>query len=422
MRIIDPPGHIKSVLRQLTDYGYSAYLVGGCVRDSVMGRSVRDWDIAASATPEEIARVFPKTFLTGEKYGTVTVLTAGDAVEVTTFRADGEYHDGRRPESVEFVGSLDQDLSRRDFTVNAMAVSQTGQMIDPFGGLADIEGHVIRCVGEPDLRFGEDALRMFRAYRFSAQLGFVIEPETMRAICGNAERAKAVSAERVRVEVEKTLMSQEPEAVGQMIEAGLLDRYLTARQGDAKQGDGSSACQAEESPPCLALPSCLDLRRLALLPEEPVFRWCALCALLLEAHYITSASEFLRGLRLDAKTVKICSSALSIPGFPEDRTEIKRLLSKHGEEAVRCAAAVVVQEDKQGTSCPVSSRVEEIIESGECFTLSKLTITGSDLIAHGYSPGQELGTTLSKLLGHVIEHPEDNTREILLKIANKEGH
>ena len=463
MSIVDPPGYVASVLRQLADNGYAAYLVGGCVRDSVMGRGVSDWDIATSATPTEVTAIFPKTVLTGEKYGTVTVLSGEEAVEVTTFRADGAYVDGRRPESVEFGCSIKQDLSRRDFTVNAMAATSDGEIMDPFGGRNDIQGRIIRCVGNPNMRFQEDALRMFRAYRFCAQLGFSIKPATIRAIYANADRAGAVSAERVRVEVEKTLMSERPETVGQMIEAGLLDRYLAQQAALALQAmralqaeaalRAKRALWAKQTIQLVVKPGMLE--RIAALPEEPVVRWCALCAVLLETRSIASASAFLRGMRLDTKTTRVCSNALSIPSFPEDRIKIKRFLAKYGEETARCAAAVADALDtgqesvagqegaaergdaagrgyaaERGDTTGQESvakrahlaKVEEIVTSGECFSLRMLAVKGRDLIAQGHPPGKELGATLSNLLAHVIEHPEDNVKEILLEIAEGDGY
>ena len=179
MTITESPEHIAFILKKLASEGFEAFLVGGCVRDAVMGRPVHDWDLATSATPVDVARLFEKSILTGEKFGTVTVVVQECPVEVTTFRTEGEYLDGRRPESVEFVSSLEEDLSRRDFTINAMAESVEGELIDPFGGIKDIELGVIRCVGGPNTRFSEDALRMFRALRFSAEFGFEIESDTL---------------------------------------------------------------------------------------------------------------------------------------------------------------------------------------------------------------------------------------------------
>jgi len=363
-------------------------------------------------------------------------LTETDAVEVTTFRTESGYSDGRRPEHVEFVTCLDQDLSRRDFTINAMAVSCDGEILDPFNGLADIEGRLIRCVGDPDTRFGEDGLRMFRALRLSAQLGFAIEQETQRAISANAGLAEAISAERVRVEMEKTLMSVLPGTVGQMIGAGLLDRYLDEKfsmevgdqAGNTEYQDTHSRYQAGNTD-CFSQQGKIrqGFEWITALPSVTAMRWCAFCAVLLEERLITSVPGFLRTMRLDSKTVQICSRALSISGLPEERVEIKRLLVLYGEDAVRCAAVVSGAGDRiasrarndgyEGLVSRVTERlqkVEEIITSGECYSLSGLAVNGSDLIAHGHSPGKELGETLKKLLCHVVEHPEDNVREILL--------
>lgn len=371
--------------------GYAAFLVGGCVRDAILGRPVHDWDIATSATPATIAGIFHKTFLTGEKYGSVTVLIGNNSVEVTTFRAEGGYLDNRHPENVEFVSNLDDDLSRRDFTMNAMAVSAMRELIDPFGGLEDIENRVVRCVGNPEIRFAEDALRMFRAYRFSAELGFSIEPITMKAIYANANKAGNISAERIRVELEKTLLSQSPEKTREMITAGLLDKYLASPE---KSPDG--------------------LRRITILPDERKLRWCAFCAALHNAQSITSASGFLHDMRLDRQTIKACLRALSIIEFPENRIEIKRLLAKYGIDAIRCAAAANETTMREGNSTLHLARVDEIIESGECFLLKDLAISGHDLITNGHPAGSKLGETLEMLLDHVIRNPRDNTREILL--------
>ena len=229
---------MKKVLQKLTENGFEAYLVGGCVRDKLLGRPVHDWDVATSAMPEDVIRLFDKTTNIGERFGTVRVVLedlssfavlaqAGSerteqgglcptvakniGIEVTTFRADGEYLDSRHPESVQFVTSLHEDLRRRDFTVNAMAETISGEIIDPFGGLSDIEARLIRCVGDPATRFCEDALRIFRALRFSGELGFEIEPETLQAIDLCADRAQLIAADRVRAELKKTLKSPNPQ-------------------------------------------------------------------------------------------------------------------------------------------------------------------------------------------------------------------
>ncbi|MEI3101604.1 MAG: hypothetical protein V8T45_07385 [Oscillospiraceae bacterium] len=203
-----------------------AYLVGGCVRDMVLGVHPNDWDICTSALPEQVLEVFPKARPTGIRHGTVTVDINSRHVEVTTFRSEEEYSDHRHPSAVHFVGELTTDLSRRDFTINAMALSPDGLLLDPFGGLEDIRRRCIRCVGQAPRRFEEDALRMFRALRFSARLDFSIAEDTLAAISQNLGLAASLAAERVREEVEKTLLTKKPEVVGQMARLGLLNTFL----------------------------------------------------------------------------------------------------------------------------------------------------------------------------------------------------
>ena len=410
MKTTAPPEYIAKILNTLVSDGHESVIVGGSVRDAIMSRPVHDWDLATSATPVDVARLFPKTVLTGEKFGTVTVVIPEGSVEITTFRTEGEYIDGRHPEEVEFVSNLTEDLSRRDFTINAMAESVDGELIDPFGGIEDINNGIIRCVGGPNTRFSEDALRMFRALRFSAEFGFTIEKETKQAIYANAGLASRLSSERVRIELEKTLMSQKPEVAGEMIKIGLLDKYMAV---SGKSPDG--------------------LEKLTNLPPEPMLRWCVFCAILLEKQYISSAAELLRAMHLDGKTIKTCSRALELSAFPKDKIGIKRLLSKNDVAVVRCAAAIndtlltetvneteganKVNDDLLAKSA--IKRLDAVLLSKECATLGELAITGSDLIGIGHQTGCKLGETLSKLLEHVIENPGDNTRERLLEVSNK---
>ena len=393
MTITTPPEYIVSILNRLSSEGHECYLVGGSVRDAVMDRPVSDWDLATSAAPVDVARLFPQTVLTGEKFGTVTVVLPECTVEVTTFRTDGDYIDGRHPEEVKFVSSLNDDLSRRDFTMNAMAATGDGKIIDPFGGLDDIAKGVIRCVGGPNTRFSEDALRMFRALRFSAELDFKIETETMQAIYANTGLISRISNERIRIELEKTLISMKPEIAGEMIKIGLLERYIT-HSGKAPDG----------------------LERIALLPKETVIRWCVFSGLLQEQDYIRKASDLLHNLHLDVKTIKTCTHALEITGFPSDKVAIKHLLSKNDIITIRCAAAA---DDVFRGGVNSLEKTEAIIAGGECVTLDKLAVTGHDLLKIGHSPGKKLGQTLNSLLEHVINNPEDNTRDVLLNLLKK---
>ena len=443
MTITTPPGHILLILRRLKENGHAAYLVGGCVRDAVMGRPMRDWDITTSAAPLDVARLFRDAVMIGAKFGTVTVsiprfatatttqkqpspqknpgaatrrredsssYTPGEAeysdidyVQVTTFRTEGEYLDGRHPTCVEFVATLDEDLSRRDFTINAMAATIKGRVIDLFGGLVDIKKRLIRCVGDPDTRIGEDALRMFRAYRFSAELGFDIESDSLLAIHANTKAARQISPERVRDELEKTLMSKRPEIISDIIECGLLDRYFFKPAENSGFRDN---------------PDNLDnLKKLAYLPQEPLLRWCVFCFILLENGLIASAADILRDMHIDEKTVRNCETALTITDFPKKCISIKGLLAKHGIEAVRCAAAVWDTVHDVTMLCVT----DEVIISGECFARANLAISGKDLIQLGYNPGPEMGKILDELLNLVIIHPDKNNREALLEALEKQN-
>ena len=246
------PGPVASCCRSLWEAGYQAYPVGGCVRDLLLGRSPGDWDAATSALPQEIQALFPHTLPTGLKHGTVTVLLEDMAVEVTTFRGESGYSDGRHPDAVVFGVGLEADLARRDFTINAMALAPDGAVIDRFGGLSDLKAGYIRCVGDPDQRFREDALRMLRGIRFAAQLGFSLEAATLAALTRNAPGLDKVSGERVKVELEKLLLSTRPQLAALPVELGMLQRF-----------------GAEEA--------CPDLSFLQDLPLAPEVRWRAFC-------------------------------------------------------------------------------------------------------------------------------------------------
>ena len=223
---IEVPAPVGEILSALKSHGYEAYIVGGCVRDALLGREPGDWDITTSALPGEVKAIFRHTVDTGIQHGTVMVLKGGTGYEVTTYRIDGEYKDSRHPEKVTFTRSLEEDLKRRDFTINAFAWDEEG-LIDMFNGIQDLENRVIRCVGDPDQRFTEDALRIMRAVRFSAQLGFDIDPGTLAAIRNHAERLANISMERIRVEWEKTILSDNPCFVNKYADLGMA-RYIVS--------------------------------------------------------------------------------------------------------------------------------------------------------------------------------------------------
>lgn len=392
MENITPPKYVRQVLRNLQARGYVAYLVGGCVRDMALGVRPHDWDICTSALPEQVMEVFPEARPTGLKHGTVSVHINSRWVEVTTFRSEENYTDHRHPETVRFVGELTTDLSRRDFTVNAMALSPDGLIMDPFGGLADIERRCIRCVGSPELRFEEDALRMFRALRFSARLDFTIEEATLAAIEKKAHLASALAAERIRDEMEKTLLTPRPETVGLMLCLGLLDDFLCKRPEDA-------------------LP---ELNVLSKLPRKTLDRWMALCVVLRRRGLIGSVEDFLTALRLDSRTIRCCTdgAALLEGRKPRSAPEWKRVLQRRGVDTVSCAARC--RDALDGGSS--SRELKAILKSGECFSMKHLAVSGDDLAALGLK-GRELGEMLNFLLDYVIEYPDNNRRELLLSLA-----
>lgn len=375
MNTIQPPKYVIHILNTLERSGYEARLVGGCVRDTLLHRRPNDWDVATAAAPEAVTELFERTVPTGIRHGTVTVLYGGSACEVTTYRVEGAYSDHRRPDSVRFTSRLEEDLSRRDFTVNAMAMDASLAITDPFGGREDLSRRLIRCVGDARERFTEDALRMLRAVRFAAQLDFALDSAALEAIAGCAPLCSALSPERVAAELRAVLASRDPDMVWLMADLGLLNAWLTPREGERTHLG--------------ALPRCARLAHF--------------CSDLSRCGSITSTDTFLRSLRMDTRSVKTCSAAAEI--IASGSRDYKRLLRDYGEDAVLAAY-------------PKRRRLREILRSGECWSLASLAITGGDLAALGYA-GRELGEELRRLLEHVIDCPEDNRSEILCKLASE---
>ena len=364
------PDYIQTILSVLERHGFSACVVGGCVRDGLLGRQASDWDVATAARPETVRKLFEKTVPTGIAHGTVTVVLPQGTAEVTTFRTDGVYADGRHPSQVTFTDALRDDLARRDFTVNAMAMDLRGRLYDCFGGQADLRSRCIRCVGDADVRFSEDALRMLRAVRFSAQLEFSVEDQTLAAIKRCAPLCQKLSAERIRDEVQKTLCSAHPERVGQMIALGLLEK--------------------------LGLSGQWDLSALRTLPGEAVVRWAGLKRLLPQLD--------LSMLRLDRHTEQ--TATLAAQAYRETFTELelKRLLAQQGTAVADCAARL----------SGARALLEQILSSGDCVSLKTLAVNGSDFPT---LEGRQVGQMLHRLLLHVLEHPQDNDKQRLLAIA-----
>ncbi len=388
------PPYAAEVLRSLEKQGYEAYIVGGCVRDMLIGREINDYDVCTSARPEETLRLFPDSIPTGIKHGTVTVRSEGRFIEVTTFRSDGDYTDSRHPDSVRFLDTIRDDLSRRDFTINAVAADIRGNIVDPFDGTADMHRRTIRCVGQPERRFSEDALRMFRAIRFSAQLGFEIEEKTYSAIAALAPNAASLSAERVRDEVQKLLLSPAPCKLSLLIELGLLDSHISLRKP-------------------------VETRHICRLRNDAALRWSAASAVMLKAGCITDTGGFLRRLRLDKKTVGNASRGADIAAAAEIccPREWKRVISHDGKEAAKCAASCMDVLYGEGHE----KMLDTVLSSGECAAISDLAVNGNDIASVGIE-GRGIGRVLDQLLEHVIEFPEDNKKEILLGLISQSAH
>ena len=440
--LIHLPEDVKAILHTLQEAGYEAYAVGGCIRDSLLGRRPDDWDITTSAKPQETKALFGKTIDTGIQHGTVTVIRHGRGYEVTTYRVDGEYEDGRHPKEVTFTASLKEDLRRRDFTVNAMAYNEEDGLVDLFGGRQDLEQKIIRCVGEANERFEEDALRIMRAVRFSAQLGFSIEERTKEAIRGHAERLRQVSAERIQVELTKLVISPNPDFLRIAWETGItavvlpeFDHLMEQPQNNPHHcfsvGEHTlHAMQAVRPDKCL---------RLAMLLHDVAKPLC----LTTDAEGIDHfhghaqkgermAAQILKRLRYDNHTTELVSRLVKwhdVAIAPEKKA-VRRAASRMGKELFPLilevkAADLAAQSDyqrveKQEWLEQLRSLYEEIEREGDCLTIKDLAVNGRDLIQAGITPGPQLGCTLQKLLEIVLEDPEKNTREYLLSSLPKE--
>lgn len=397
MRLELPP-KVTRILLTLQNYGYEAFAVGGCVRDAILGREPDDWDITTSARPEEVKKLFACTVDTGLAHGTVTVLLGREGYEVTTYRIDGNYEDYRHPSQVIFSGNLAEDLRRRDFTINAMAYNREQGLVDIFGGMEDLQRKRIRCVGDPRERFLEDALRILRAVRFSAQLGFSIEEGTQEALRELAGNLRHVSAERIQMELVKLLLSGHPEFLLQLFDLGIGDVVLPEIK-EAQIGRQ----KLEE----IALSLC----------RVPADRFLRL-ALVLEPLGERQAHQVLRRLKFDNHTINTVRCLVRWYGEPleEEPWALRRAAARMGGQLFPMVLEL------QGTYRDVARLQaiwEEILREGQCVSLKTLQISGNDLIGLGMKPGQALGKVLDELFQDVLEHPDHNTKEYLLECAKR---
>lgn len=432
------PVNAEKILRVLENQGFEAFIVGGCVRDSILGRRPDDWDITTSARPEQVKALFRRTVDTGLKHGTVTVLMDKESYEVTTYRIDGEYEDGRHPKEVAFTASLEEDLKRRDFTINAMAYHPDRGLVDLFHGMDDIRAEIIRCVGNPLERFGEDALRILRAVRFSAQLGFSIEEETKKGIEELVPNLKLVSAERIQTELVKLLVSPHPDYFLTAYETGITRQFLP--EFDACMETGQNTPHHCLSVGLHTLQSLLNIRpdkvlRLTMLLHDigkPAVKKTDENG---RDHFKMHgpagekmASAILRRLKFDNDTIsKVCRLIRWHDDRPApDMCSVRRAVNRIGEDifplylevqrADMLAQSTYKREEKAARLEGVNECYRKILEEGQCVSLKSMAVKGRDLIAAGYAPGPELGEILDRLLEHVLEHPEDNEKDRLLAL------
>ncbi len=433
-----------AIIDKLEHAGFSAYVVGGAVRDLLAGNTPNDYDIATSALPEYVKGIFKRTVDTGLKHGTVTVILNRRTYEVTTYRTESGYADSRHPDSVSFVRTIEEDLARRDFTINAMAYNPKYGLRDLYGGRADMEAGIIRAVGDPDVRFNEDPLRMLRAVRFSAKLGFDIEPATAAAARSNAALIRHVSNERILSELTKTLMSARPERIRALEDLGLM-KYIIPELDECfhtpqknkyhiyNVGDHIIEAVKNTRPDS-------ELRWAALMHDigKP---YClsrdASGTIHFYGHHRISAEiadRILHTLHMDNATIKAVLQLVECHDVRVDATptSVKRMLARLGDE--RFFKLLDLQEadsraknpayikEKIGRIDRVRTLAAEIIAERQPYQLSDLAVNGRDLIKCGYKAGREIGDTLKTLLDEVILDPRLNEREYLLKRARELKH
>lgn len=443
---IKMPGKVNKIIGVLQEAGFEAYAVGGCIRDSLLGRTPNDWDITTSAKPMEVKALFSHTIDTGIQHGTVTILLDREGFEVTTYRIDGEYEDGRHPKEVSFTGSLEEDLKRRDFTINALAYNETAGLIDIFEGQKDLKDGIIRCVGNAEERFTEDALRMLRAIRFSAQLGYRIEENTLAAIHKLAGNLEKISAERIQTELLKLMVSPHPDYLRTAYECGVTKVFFP---------EFDLAMETPQNHPhhCYNVGEHI-LHSLLEIPADKVLRLTMLLHDIAKPQCLTVDEKgithfhgheemgaemsrvILRRLRMDNDTTdKVCRLVRFHDygnGVAPDRRIVRRAVNKIGEDlfddfilvkkADLLAQSMYLREEKLSNLAAWDACYREIREAEECVSLRTLAVNGRDLIAAGLQPGRELGNILKQLLDEVLETPEKNEKDYLISRAKELRH
>lgn len=433
------PEKVSYIIHTLQEHGYEAYAVGGCVRDSILGRIPDDWDITTSATPFETKQLFPRTFDTGIEHGTITVMIEKDGFEVTTYRVDGKYEDSRHPKEVTFTRSLKEDLLRRDFTINAMAYNDTEGIVDIFGGIEDLEQKTIRCVGDARARFGEDALRILRAVRFAAQLGFTIEEDTQQGIMELAPTLANISAERIQVELIKMLISPNPGLLRKAYELGITSVILP--EFDAMM------VTTQETPHHMYTVGEHTLKAIEGVRADKILRLTMLFHDIAKpmmktlddngvAHFklhdikgVEMTKAILKRLKFDNDTLGKVTKLVQYHDYRIAATPktVRKAMNKIGKDlfpyylevqrADVMAQSNYKREEKLENIAEVKICYQEIVEKGECVTLKELAVSGSDLIEAGMKQGKQMGIVLNTLLEMVLEDPSLNTKEKLLELS-----
>ncbi|MEZ3422719.1 MAG: HD domain-containing protein [Lachnospiraceae bacterium] len=472
------PEDVSYIIHKLEDAGYEAFAVGGCVRDTILGRTPLDWDITTSAQPSFVKSCFRRTIDTGIKHGTVTVMIKDKGYEVTTYRIDGKYKDGRHPESVEFTSNLRLDLERRDFTVNAMAYNDKLGLVDEFGGIQDLENGIIRCVGDAGSRFDEDALRMLRAVRFSGQLGFCIEEKTRQAIIERAGSLGRISAERIRAELSKLLVSDNPGQIREAYNTGMTKVFLPELDNIMQTGQHNPHHIYTVGEHCIRSTEVMDLffnpepERIMcretrnIIPDKvlKVAGEMAACmdkkqqlilCLTMLLHDIAKpevmtidengtghfcghpqkggeiAEKILRRLTFDNETISVVKRLVKYHDYrimPEPRA-VRRASSKIGSDIMQMFflvqyADIMAQnpatfDEKLGKLGMVTREYKKIVEEAAPLCLKDLDINGKDLIEAGIKPGPVMGEILGRLLEIVIDEPDNNQKDILLSYVKE---
>ena len=386
------------IIEELRKNGFEGHIVGGCVRDALMGTAPHDYDITTSAKPEEVKKIFDHTFDTGIEHGTVTVVLNKANYEVTTFRVDGSYEDCRHPKEVSFTRDLHEDLLRRDFTMNAIAYNPYDGFTDIFGGMEDIKNKIIRGVGEPAERFREDALRMLRAVRFSAQLGFDIEPETRTALMENAGLIKNISSERIREELTKLLLSEYTEKISLLWETGLLG-YISKRLSKSLQGHEQEI-----------------LGQFSRCKKIPAVLFAVLTQFVSQSEIKAELSLY----KFDNKTLGhiLVLNSLAKSEVLSDSLSVRVTAAKYGIENTRLFYFMKQAMGVSDAFC-AESTLESEIKAGHCLAVKDMKISGRDLIALGFEPGKRMGEVINAVFGEVLKNPQLNTYENLEKLAKE---